>query len=97
MRGLIASDGAEGAYLLTLAAEHPPVIEALQALPGMRAVIPPSDGVPEYALTFDKEQLSPNAILAAALGSGAQILSFTEDVKHLNEAFMDLTEPGVRI
>src|SRR5215203_1881532 len=27
MRGLIANDGAEGAYLLTLAAHHPPVVD----------------------------------------------------------------------
>jgi ABC-2 type transport system ATP-binding protein len=96
MRGLIAADGAEGAYLLTLAAAHPPVVDALQALAGMRAVQPPSDGIAEYSLTFDREQLSANVILAAAIGAGGQIVSFTEDVKHLNQAFMDLTEPGVR-
>jgi ABC-2 type transport system ATP-binding protein len=47
-------------------------------------------------LSFDREQLSPNAILSAAIAAGGQVVSFTEDVKHLNQAFMDLTEPGVR-
>jgi ABC-2 type transport system ATP-binding protein len=96
MRGLIVSDAAEGAYVLTLAAHHPPIVEALQALAGMRAVQPPADGVAEYGLSFDREQLSPNAILSAAIAAGGQVVSFTEDVKHLNQAFMDLTEPGVR-
>jgi ABC-2 type transport system ATP-binding protein len=96
MRGLIANDGNEGAYLLTLAAQHPPVVDALQALAGMHSVQPPADGIAEYSLSFDRDQLSPNAILSAAIGAGGQVVSFSEDVKHLNQAFMDLTEPGVR-
>jgi ABC-2 type transport system ATP-binding protein len=96
MRGLIANDGADGAYVLTLATAHPPLVDALQALPGLRTIQPPLDGVPEYAITFDREQLTTNAILSAAIGAGAHVVSFAEDVKHLNEAFMDLTEPGVR-
>jgi ABC-2 type transport system ATP-binding protein len=96
MRGLIANDAGEGAYMLTLAAAHPPVIDALQTLPGLRSILPPSDGIAEYAITFDRDQLSTNAMLSSAIGAGAHVVSFTEDVKHLNEAFMDLTEPGVR-
>jgi ABC-2 type transport system ATP-binding protein len=96
MRGLIANDGADGAYVLTLATAHPPLVDALQALPGLRTIQPALDGVPEYAITFDREQLTTNAILSAAIGAGAHVVSFAEDVKHLNEAFMDLTEPGVR-
>jgi len=96
MRGLISNDGAEGAYVLRLAVAHPPLVDALKALPGIRTVEPPSDGVPEYSVSFDRDQLSPNAILTAAIAAGGQIVSFSEDVKHLNQAFMDLTEPGVR-
>src|SRR5688572_10712660 len=76
MRGLIANDGADGAYVLTLTAEHPPMVEALQGLSGVRSVLSPSDGVAEYGVTFDRDQVTPNAILAAALASGAQIISF---------------------
>src|SRR5688572_4648318 len=76
MRGLIANDGADGAYVLTLAAEHPSMVEALQGLSGVRSVLSPSDGVAEYGVTFDRDQVTPNAILAAALASGAQIISF---------------------
>lgn len=97
MRGLIANgDGAEAGYVFTLTADHPAFVGALSAVPGVRKVTPADDGSPKYTVVFDREQAAPNALLAAALQSGAQIVSFAEDVKHLNEAFMDLTEPGVR-
>jgi ABC-2 type transport system ATP-binding protein len=56
----------------------------------------PVNGEARYTIEFDPAALSPNAILQAALASGASIKAFQEDVKHLNQAFMDLTEPGVR-
>ena len=96
MRGLIANDGADGAYAFTLAAEHPYFVETLSAISGVKSVQQNAPGEPRYSVTFEKEQITPNALLSAALSSGAQIVSFTEDVKHLNQAFMDLTEPGVR-
>lgn len=97
MRGLIAtSDGQTATYQLTLAAEHPPTSDALAKLPGMQRVTPPLPNEARYLLTFDREQLSLNMILQTALSTGAQVVSCAEDVKHLNQAFMDLTEPGVR-
>lgn len=97
MRGLISSsDGNQASYQLHLAAEHVPTAQALGALPGMQQVVPPLPNEAHYTLTFDREQLSLNAILQTVLTSGGQVVSFTEDVRHLNEAFMDLTEPGVR-
>ena len=96
MRGLITNgDGATSTYQLTLAAEHQPASDALGRLPGMQHISPPHPTEPRYTLTFDREQLPLNTILQTALASGAQIVSFAEDVKHLNQAFMDLTEPGV--
>ena len=96
MRGLISTgDGATSTYQLTLAAEHQAASDALGRLPGMQRISPPLPTEPRYTLTFDREQLPLNTILQTALASGAQIVSFAEDVKHLNQAFMDLTEPGV--
>jgi ABC-2 type transport system ATP-binding protein len=96
MRGLIAtSDGATATYQLTLAAEHPPTSAALAQLPGMQSVTPPLPNEARYTLTFDRAQLPLNTILQTVLAAGGQIVSFAEDVKHLNQAFMDLTEPGV--
>jgi ABC-2 type transport system ATP-binding protein len=96
MRGLITNDEAGAGYVFGLAVDHPPIVAALTAVPGVKSVTPSDNGTIKYTVVFDKEQAAPNALLAAALQSGAQIISFTEDVKHLNEAFMDLTEPGVR-
>ncbi|MDQ3622498.1 MAG: ABC transporter ATP-binding protein [Verrucomicrobiota bacterium] len=97
MRGLIAkTDGATAIYQLTLAAEHPATADALAKLPGVQRVMPPLPNEARYAITFDRGQVALNTILQTAMASGAQIVGFTEDVKHLNQAFMDLTEPGVR-
>ena len=97
MRGLItATEGDITGYLLTLAAEHAALIPALTALPGVTSVRQVEAGQPRYAVQFDKTKLAPNAVLQAALTSEAPIVAFQEDVKHLNDAFMDLTDPGVR-
>jgi ABC-2 type transport system ATP-binding protein len=97
MRGLIANtDGATAIYHLTLAAEHPPTADALAKLPGVQRITPPLPNEARYTITFDREQVPLNTILQTAIGAGGLIISFTEDVKHLNQAFMDLTEPGVR-
>lgn len=97
MRGLIAtSDGATATYQLTLAAEHPAASDALAKLPGMTRVTPPLPNEARYTLTFDRSALTLNTILQTTIAAGGQVVSFAEDVKHLNQAFMDLTEPGVR-
>jgi ABC-2 type transport system ATP-binding protein len=97
MRDLIsASDGPEAHYHLTLRTPHPEAANALAALPGMTQVRPPLPHEPRYVLIFDREKLPPNTILQTALGAGADIVGFAEAQRHLNEAFMDLTEPGVR-
>jgi ABC-2 type transport system ATP-binding protein len=101
MRGLIANgDSATATCVLALAAEHPAAAAALTRLPGMTRLAPPlptdATGAARYTLTFDRAQLPVNAILQTAIAAGARVVSFQEDVKHLNQAFMDLTEPGVR-
>ena len=68
----------------------------LAKLPGMTRVTPPLPNEARYTLTFDRAQVSPNAVLRAVLEAGGEVVSFAEDVKQLNQAFMDLTEPGVR-
>lgn len=96
MRGLIVGDGTRTAYVLTLSAEHPALIDALTPVPGVLSVTQPLAGEAKYTVQFDPQQLVPNVILQAALATGAQITGFNEDLKQLNQAFMDLTEPGVR-
>jgi len=97
MRDLVSgSSGASAQYHLTLRTPHPEAATALAALPGMEQVSPPLPHEPRYTLIFDRERLAPNVILQTALGAGADIVGFAEAQRHLNEAFMDLTEPGVR-
>ena len=97
MRGLVTQNsGSTAQYALTLAAEHPAAIDALAKLPGMLSITPPLPTEPRYTLTFERAQISLNAILQTAIASGAQIVAFSEETRHLNQAFMDLTEPGVR-
>jgi ABC-2 type transport system ATP-binding protein len=96
MRGLVAGGKTGDAFVITLTAEHPPLVGALSALPGITRVEQMTNGAARYTVEFDPATLTPNAILQAALASGASITAFQEDVKHLNQAFMDLTEPGVR-
>ncbi len=103
MAGLVSqASGNQAAYLLTLAAEHPPTETALRALDGMATLDRPEDpfagqaAAPRYRLQFDRTRLPVNTILQTALTSGGSVVAFQEDVKQLNQAFMDLTEPGVR-
>jgi ABC-2 type transport system ATP-binding protein len=97
MRGLITqNEGGVAHYHLTLAAEHLATIDALSKLPGMLRITPPLPTEPRYTLSFERAQLPLNTILQTALATGAHVAAFGEETRHLNQAFMDLTEPGVR-
>ena len=80
--------------MLTLSEHDAAAAEALEAAEGIEAVAR-VDEKPAYEITFRRDQLSANDVLRIALDAGAQIVSFDKDVRHLDEAFMDLTEPGV--
>lgn len=96
MRGLVAGDGVISAYTISLSSHHPAMISALESLPGLSKVSLPNPDEPKYSVQFDPAQQTPGSVLQAALNSGAPIIAFTEELKHLNQAFMDLTEAGVR-
>jgi ABC-2 type transport system ATP-binding protein len=97
MRALISgADGNSLNYVLTLAAENPEAPAALANLAGEERISPPLPTEPRYTLTFDPAVTSVNQILQTALAHGAQIVGCQEEVRHLNDAFMDLTQPGVR-
>ncbi len=92
--GLNHRDGETADYLLSLAGEHPGAEAALRAISGVIAVTKAAK-MHQYQVSFRRKQTDPNVLLRAALDSGAQILGFQEVVRQLNQAFMDLTEPGV--
>lgn len=96
MRGLIANEGDTQTYALDIADEVLELEPALRAVRGVADVRRSESVVHRYLVAFHRTQCSPNAVLKAALETGASVVSFREDLRHLNDAFMDLTEPGVR-
>ena len=91
---LLSGEGDTVTYRLALAAESPAAAEALQKAEGVVGIAK-LDDAPVYQVTFRRDRLSTNQVLAIALQANAQVVAFTKGVRELSEAFMDLTEPGV--
>ncbi len=68
----------------------------LAALPGVVGVEPVEGEVASYRVAYDWTKTTTNDLLAGALSLGLPVVEFTRAKRHLNEAFMDLTERGVR-
>ena len=94
MEGLLAHSEEVISYELALVADHPDAIAAVGALDGITEIAQ-QDGESRYTLSFDQSKLDASAILRTLLDAGAGIASIAPARKHLDEAFMDLTEPGV--
>lgn len=94
MHGLLLTSDEHPAYRLTVAGETD-WTESLRSIAGVLKV-ESIEGRPEYRIEFDQTQLDTNKLLQGILGLNIPILAFAEDKRHLNEAFMDLTERGVK-
>ena len=46
-------------------------------------------------MTFRRDRISTNNVLWAALQASGEVVSFERGLRHLDQAFLDLTEPGV--
>jgi ABC-2 type transport system ATP-binding protein len=95
MHELLAHTGEHPAYRLLLDATRPEVAPKLRSVPGV-LLVETLDERPEYRITLDEAVISTNALLKHLLDWNVPILSFTPDRRHLNQAFMDLTERGVK-
>src|SRR5215831_8334357 len=93
MSGLHRRDEETADYMLSLVEDHPETEAALRKVGGVIGVTKEAK-TPQYRVSFQRKQTDPNALLRATLECGAQIHGFQEIVRHLNQAFMDLTEPG---
>lgn len=82
-------------YRLRIDEDVPDFEQSLGALAGVMEVVR-SDGKPEFRVSIDLAQTSPSTLLRGVLDLGAEVVAFQRDQRHLNEAFMDLTERGVR-
>lgn len=92
-RGLMLRDDGGRSFLLHLETHHEPAEAALRALDGVSEVMA-QDGA-GYRITFNPERTEINVILRAVIESQGRIVAVQEDSSQLNQAFMDLTEPGV--
>ena len=96
MDDLPTGDGARRGYLLTLADDGPDTAQQLAGLPGVVEAKKNGNGRVYRLLLDDQHQGDANALLRAVLDLNLPVVVFSELKRHLNEAFMDLTEQGVR-
>ncbi len=82
-------------FRLSIPEEDPAAEKQLTGLPAVIAV-EKIEGRPEYRISIDPAQSDANALLRNVLDVGLSVAAFSKDRKHLNQAFMDLTERGVR-
>ncbi|MDZ4687378.1 MAG: ABC transporter ATP-binding protein [Planctomycetaceae bacterium] len=95
MHDLLVRTGAHPTYRLTLDQERPDLQQKLEGLTGVLTVEPMTGGL-EYRVTFDDAVTTTNTVLRHLLDWEVPVLGFAGDRRHLNEAFMDLTERGVK-
>ena len=67
----------------------------LMEIPGVLSV-DPMEGRSDVRVKLDPTITNGNQFLSAIIAQGLTVLQFGRDQRHLNEAFMDLTERGVR-
>lgn len=96
MEVLLESPAEQPAYNLRLADVFPTALEKIKILPGVTSV-----SEPEFATGRDfniqlAPEMSANDFLRELLTLNLPITGFSQQRRHLNQAFMDLTTRGVR-
>lgn len=69
--------------------------ELIARLDGIVSV-EPVEGSTDVRIAFDPARLDTNGVLRAIMELGITVNGFSKAQRHLNQAFMDLTEKGVR-
>jgi ABC-2 type transport system ATP-binding protein len=94
MNALLVRSEEHSTYRLHVGSEPP---EFERRLGGIAGVISAErvDGRPEYRVAFDWTATDTNSLLRGVLDMGVTIVAFTQERRHLNEAFMDLTQGGI--
>ena len=81
-------------YLVRLAAPPEHAATVLQAIPGVSNV-EPVPGKPEFQVTMERTDTHAGGLLRGMLAQELIVVACTPSQRHLNQAFMDLTEGGV--
>ena len=95
MRDLLEQNSDAAVYRLSVPEEQPGLEERLLALEEVVSAERIEESL-EFRIRCSPGAESDNRLLAAVLGLEIPIESFQKELRHLNEAFMDLTEQGVR-
>jgi len=95
MEGLLDHGAAWPTWRLTPALPLNGLADRLAELPGVVGV-ELVEGSDDVRVAFDPDKTDTNGILRAAMDLGIQVTGFSRAQRHLNQAFMDLTEKGVR-
>jgi ABC-2 type transport system ATP-binding protein len=95
MAQLLTREGGTDDYVLTLAEPVVDLVERLKALPGVSALADPEDAC-VCEVKLDRALCDTGAVLRTTLDAGGKVVGFAQARRHLDEAFMDLTDPGVR-
>lgn len=94
MQALLVRSDEHPTYRLCVGGEWPELERRLNELKGVVGV-ERLDGRPEFRISFNWTATDTSALLRGILDMGVNIVSFAEERRHLNEAFMDLTEGGL--
>ena len=95
MEELLRAQSEQPVYRLRLEHDVDGFAELLAASHGIVEAVP-TDRPAEFRITCDAETGDSTSLLRQIIDLGASVVSFSRDQRHLNEAFMDLTERGVR-
>jgi ABC-2 type transport system ATP-binding protein len=95
MDGLLEGEEEFSRWRLTPTEPLNGLLEKISVSPGIMGVSP-IEGSHDVHISFDPAFLDTNDVLKLAMSLGISVIGFTKSQKHLNQAFMDLTEKGVR-
>lgn len=97
MAGLLSTEntGPTIEYKVYLSEKNDTICDELLKIEGVNEAILEEDEN-AFIVTIEKDKLSTNQLISEIMKTGAEIQSFDQTKKHLNQAFMDLTEEGVR-
>ncbi len=95
MGGLLDHEADFPTYRITPGEPLNGQFDQLGALPGVVG-LEPVEGSQDVRIAIDPALLDTNGLLRAAMDLGITIAKFGPAQRHLNQAFMDLTEKGVR-
>lgn len=95
MAKLLEKESGRRIYEAQLSVAVPQLVDKLKLCEGITEAQKSSD-LPHYTIHFDPEIANTGTVLQALLSNGADVQSFKESRKQLNQVFMDLTSPGVR-